>query len=322
MTTDPGDRSASRPRPRPGSDDAAGAAQQERTVEAARNQATTTRMNHQTWQSRRSRRGLARIDAQQSQQVVAAAGSAIVTAARVGRLLGRSGWRMARQLPGVDAVEKQTEKLRQAAAAELLRMLELPQGLLANATPEEQRVMMLVHNSVDDAEPLRSAMSELLQRSREPDGGNNRDYLFGTIVSQLVPDEARILSALAGGRRFALVDVAGRTGRRTSERTLLTDVSTVGDAAGVSSPANTPAYIGRLRSFGLVDVGPDGGRDLVDQYVRLADDPAVTTARDEATRGRNTSAKIVRHTLTMSPFGAEFWKACAPAQSALTRGRS
>ena len=44
-------------------------------------------------------------------------------------------------------------------------------------------------------------MTELLERSVETDRNASRDYLFGNIISQLVPDEARILAALSDGRR-------------------------------------------------------------------------------------------------------------------------
>ena len=72
---------------------------------------------------------LARRD--QTGQLAATAGGAIVTAARMGRLLGRSGWRIARQLPGMSLVEQQASRLRQLASAELLRMLEVPSSTSA-----------------------------------------------------------------------------------------------------------------------------------------------------------------------------------------------
>jgi hypothetical protein len=264
---------------------------------------------------------VARVEPQQGAQVVAAAGNAIVTAARVGRLLGRSGWRIARQLPGVDVVEAQAQKLRQAATAEMLRMLEVPQSMLGSSTPEEQRAVMLVQNSGDDPEPLRSAMTELLQRSTDPDRGKSRDYLFGTIVSQLVPDEARILAALAPGGHFALVDVVAKQIGRSATRTVLADVSTVGVAAGISAPVNTATYIGRLRTFGLVDIenaGSDAG-DLAPQFDALENDDAVRTARGEIDNAKLGSARVVRKTLTLSSFGREFWSACAPSRSELER---
>lgn len=250
--------------------------------------------------------------------MVATAGSAIVTAARVGRLLGRSGWRIARQLPGVEAVEQQAQRLRHAAAAEVVRVLEIPQTFLGTANPDEQRALLLVQNAADDREPLRSAMTELLDRSTDPDRTKSREYLFGTIVSQLVPDEARILATLATGGSFALVDVVAKQIGRSSTRTVLSNISTVGRAAGISTPANTPTYIARLRHFGLIEVAP-AGDDLADQFEELNKHPAVRRARGEAGSAKGGSSKLVRRTLRLSAFGQEFWTACAPSRTTLAR---
>jgi Abortive infection alpha len=244
-------------------------------------------------------------------QLTTAAGSAIVTAARVGRLLGRSGWRIAKQLPGVSVVEQQAQRLRQAAAAEMLRLLEVPQQFFGTASPEEQRVMMLVQNSETDPTPLRTAMSELLQRSSVSTDRSSRDYLFGTIVSQLVPDEARILATLAGGDRYAALDVVARQVGRPGSRTILANASVVGNVAGVSWPQNTPTYIGRLRSFGLLEFGP-ASEDLNQQFGQLVADDTVQAARKQIDDGKLGSAKLVRKTVFLSALGREFWTACAP----------
>jgi hypothetical protein len=248
--------------------------------------------------------------------VVVAAGNAIVTAARVGRLLGRSGWRIARQLPGMNTVEQHAQRLRQAATSEMIRLLEMPQQLFATASPEEQRVMMLVRNADSDAEPLRTAMTELLERSSESTGTKSREYLFGTIVSQLVPDEARILAALADGRRYAAIDVVVKQVGRSSTRTVLANASTVGAAAGISLPDNTATYLTRLQGFGLVEFGA-AGDDLTDQFELLSGDRAVHEARTAIETGKLGSAKLVRKSVSLSPFGGEFWAACAPGRRAV-----
>ena len=157
----------------------------------------------------------------QPAQVVAAAGSAIVTAARVGRLLGRTGWRLARQLPGA-----RTRRARGAAAA----VGGAERGAPAPATPagrpgaarprrrpspEEQRALDYIRDADPGTAPLRSAMSELLERSVEATRADSRDYLYGTIISQLVPDEARILAALSDGTHFAAIDVVQKLRRGT-----------------------------------------------------------------------------------------------------------
>lgn len=247
----------------------------------------------------------------QSTQLANTAGTAIVTAARVGRLLGRSGWRIAKQLPGVAVVEQQAQRLRQAAAAEMFRLLDMPQQMFGTASPEEQRVMMLVQNSDGDPAPLRTAMTELLHRSAESTGRKGREYLFGTIVSQLVPDEARILAALADRGRFAAVDVVAKQVGRSGTRTVLANASTVAADAGVSEAHNAATYLTRLEGFGLVQFGAPAD-DLAAEYSRLTADDVVRDARTQIERAKLGSAKLVRKTVTLSPLGREFWAACAP----------
>ncbi|HKC28727.1 MAG TPA: Abi-alpha family protein [Jatrophihabitans sp.] len=243
-------------------------------------------------------------------QVVSSAGAAIVTAARVGRLLGRAGWRIAKQLPGVALVEQQAQRLRHAAAAELLRLLEMPQQFVGTASPEEQRVMMLVQNANSDPAPLRTAMSELLSRAGDSSAGRSKEYLFGTIVSQLVPDEARILAALAGGKQFAVVDVVAKPVGRAA-RTILANASQLGTLASVAPARNSATYLTRLHALGLVEFGP-AADELADNYEKLAVDSAVQDARVTIERNKMGSAKLIRKTVVLSSLGRDFWLACAP----------
>ena len=257
-------------------------------------------------------RQVARTAPPQAGNVLAATGGAIVAAAKVGRILGRSGWRIARQLPGVNVVEQQAQRMRQLAAAELTRLLDMPQGMLGSLSLEEQRAMFLVHNADADTQPLRSAMSELLDRSGEANREQSQDYLFGSIVSQLVPDEARILAALATGKPYAALDVLARPGGRSgSQQVVLGNASTVGAAAGVALPANTATYLTRLQGFGLLDF--ERKADGLDaQFDALLADRMVVTAKAEADRLGN--ARTVRKVVSLSPLGREFWAACAPSQ--------
>lgn len=287
MTARPVDDAVTRPRPRPTPEPSSG-------------------------RRRRPGRALALPEPGQTGQVVAAAGSAVVTGARLGRLLGRSAWRIAKQLPGVTTVEQQAQRLRGLATAELARLLEVPTPRTGGATAEEQRAMLLVQDAASDPEPLRSAMSELLERSAGTADSRSREYLFGTIVSQLVPDEARILAVLAERPTpFPVVDVVTKQVGRTTSRVVLANVSTVGAAAGVAVPADAPTYLGRLQAFGLVEFGPEPD-DAETAYKLLAEDPAVAAARARTESSRLGSPRIVRKTVALSAFGREFWTTCAP----------
>lgn len=255
---------------------------------------------------------LARRDQVQPTQVVAAAGSAIVTAARVGRILGRSGWRIARQLPGGAMIEREAQRVQQAAIGELRRVLDRPQSVFGATTAEENRAVMLIQASRPDEAPLRSAMSELLERSVEADRASSQQYLFGTIMSQLVPDEARILAALSDREVFASGDVIIKPVARSSRtRVVLRNASTIGRAAGVASPENTPTYLSRLHGFGLVEFGPEDAA-LGTQYEILATDAGVQAAMHKGEARKAGPVRLRRTTVTLAPLGRQFWAASNP----------
>lgn len=247
-------------------------------------------------------------------QFVNTAGNAIITAARVGRLLGRTGWRIARQLPGMSLVEQ----VRRAAADELLQLLEMPRQTFGTASPEEQRVMMLVQNADSDPAPLRTAMAELLRRASGSTARSSRDYLFGTIVSQLVPDEARLLAFLADGDRHAVVDVVAKQFGRPPARPVLENASLLAGKAGITPARNAATYLTRLHGLGLVEFGAESGA-LAADYDKLSVDTAVQEARAQIERKRLGSARLVRKSVTLSALGREFWSACAPDRNSVHR---
>jgi len=252
----------------------------------------------------------------QPSQLVAAAGTAIVTAARFGRLLGRSGWRVARQLPGAQAVEREAQRLQHVAVTEARHWLQVPaqKPSARSLSPEEQRTLDYIRDADPGTAPLRSAMSELLERSVEATRTDSRTYLVGTIMSQLVPDEARILAALAGAARgFVAGDVVLRARRRARARLLLAHVSGVGRAAGVVAPDNVPTYLTRLLGFGLIEFGPADDAQVV-QYDILATDSTVQAARNSVDARRRGAVKLVRKTVRLSAFGREFWAASDPSR--------
>lgn len=123
-------------------------------------------------------------------------------------------------------------------------------------------------------------MAELLLRSIEQTRQRAREYRYLTILRQLLPDEARILSALADGSTYPLLHVGCRTDV-TGARRLLSNASTVGRAAGVAVPAQVPRYLSRLLHLDLVEIGePDPALPvqydicLTDELARVAEEAA------------------------------------------------
>ena len=251
---------------------------------------------------------------------LAAAVNAVVTAGRVGRALTRTGWRIARQLPGARTVEREAHRLQGVAMAEARKLL-VPEPVPPagrRPMPPDVRVAAIVRTADTGPSPLRSAMSELLERSVEATRTDSREYLFGTIISQLVPDEARILAALGGGKHFAACDVVQKL-RRGRERVLLAHASAVGRQAGLVSPDNVATYLTRLQGFGLVEFGlEDPALDV--QYDILATDATVDRARQSVEPRKRGSVKLVRTTLRMSDFGRDFWAAADPSRPSLPAG--
>jgi Abortive infection alpha len=215
------------------------------------------------------------------------------------RWLARTGWRVTRGLPGGELAERRLLDLETTVVEGIRRRLE-PDGVVTLVRPVNGHV-----------EPLRAGMAELLNRSANADAARATGYLHSMILRQLVPDEARILAALADGVPRPAVDVVVRTTLGGVQRTVLRNASAVGRQAGVSAPDYVPAYLTRLYRMGVVDIG-DEDPALAEQYDILLTDPLVRDAEDLARKARKGAARIVRHTVMISDLGGRFWSASDP----------
>jgi hypothetical protein len=265
--------------------------------------------------------------------VVTAAGSAVVTAVKLGRSVSRAGWDLARRLPGGAQLERELQRVQRAAISELRRALEVAADPDHPGLSADERRGLLLIPSFSAGWPiglglrpaagpgsLRAAMGELLARSADVDQSTSRESLYGTILGQLVPDEARIIAALADGRPCAVIDVvAKRFGSRS--RTVVATASSVGPAAGVITIEAVPAYLTRLHGFGLVAFGPEDDQ-LRTQYETLATKPTVRAAEASIQERGLGGAHQVRRSVTLSELGRQFWAATEPARPALPRGRT
>ncbi|MDN5749197.1 MAG: DUF4393 domain-containing protein [Pseudonocardia sp.] len=237
---------------------------------------------------------------------------ALVTqAGAFARWATRTGTDLARRLPGASAVESELGQLERSVLTQLRRRLDSVDPLDDGRVPEPGGPAPARDIPPPrQTEPLRVAMADLLMRSLEQSGRRAREYLYLALLRQLVPDEARILSALADGSAYPVIHVDCRTGVSGSQR-LLSHASTVGRAAGVAVPASVPRYLSRLLHFDLVELGePD--LDLQVQYDILLTDPTLRAAEEAARReGR---VRFVRATVRISSLGRDLWDACHPRE--------
>lgn len=232
--------------------------------------------------------------------------------------LARTGWRVTRSLPGGELAERQLLKLETTIVEEVRRRLEpaptSPGFAWRLPDRDEDEFVTLVRPLNGHVEPLRAGMAELLNQSANSDAEQATRFLYGTLLRQLVPDEARILAALSDGDPRPVVDVVVRTALGGTRRTVLRNASSVGKHAGVSSLDLVPTYLARLHRVGLVDFA-DENDDLTEQYDILLTDRLVRDAEERARKARKGGVKFVRRTVTMSDLGHDFWEASDPTIS-------
>jgi hypothetical protein len=135
--------------------------------------------------------------------------------------------------------------------------------------------------------------------------------LVDTLLRTIVPDEARILSALSDGSVYPVVHIES-SGIGRSTRRLLSNASTVGRVAGVALPSRTPDYLTHMLTFGLIEIGPEDATIPHDEYEILMTDSTVKRARELAGGGPLVQTRFVKRAVRISDLGSELWRACQP----------
>lgn len=154
---------------------------------------------------------------------------------------------------------------------------------------------------------LEAKMSGLLARALGQSTSEGKDELFHRILDQIVPDEARIISALSDGSTSPLVSVHALSRAGLLGEALIENASLVGRTANVALPALTPTYVGHLLALGLLETGPED-TDLKDEYQILLADSAVLAAIRAGSRGP-LPARVEKRTVRLSALGQALWAA-------------
>lgn len=164
-----------------------------------------------------------------------------------------------------------------------------------------------VQESRVSEERLDEAMAGLLSRANNHTTQASRRELFAKLIDQIVPDEARIISALSDGSSSPLIHVFRRSTSRNSSTAILENMSLVGRSANLALPHLTPTYVGHLLAMGLLEIGAEDV-SLRTEYEILSADMAVLAAIKSAARGA-IGARVERHTIRLSLLGRELWAA-------------
>ena len=179
----------------------------------------------------------------------------------------------------------------------------------ATAVPELTPVGAEIAERADADEGLDVKMHGLLDRAVGQNTASSRQELFHKILDQIVPDEARIISALSDGSASPMLNVYARTRGGLGVEVVLENMSLIGKTANLALPQLAPMYVSHLLSLGLVESGPEE-TGMKDEYEILGADTAVLQAIKTASRGP-IPARIDKYTLQLSGLGLELWAAAS-----------
>lgn len=147
----------------------------------------------------------------------------------------------------------------------------------------------------------------LLDTSGSLTADQQREQMLVALVSQVVPDEARMLVALATGGPAAVVHVVAPALPGAPGHVILGNASNLGRRAGALRPDQVANHIARLTSLGLVEEGDELPGLSADYEILLAG-RAVRDARQ--TPSRRLAPRIRRASLGLTPLGRELVDTC------------
>jgi hypothetical protein len=160
------------------------------------------------------------------------------------------------------------------------------------------------------AEALREQGAELLRQSADVTAPDGAHPAYARILSELAPDEARILRVLVVEGPQPTVDVRAANLIGVGTQLVARGLNMLGAEAGLRHRDRVPAYLNNLERLGLIRSSGDPVEDPI-AYQVLEAQPEVLQALKSTTR-----AKSVHRSIRLTPFGADFCEVCLPTDPA------
>jgi hypothetical protein len=157
---------------------------------------------------------------------------------------------------------------------------------------------------------LREQGAALMDRSRDVWNNEQGHPAYARILSELAPDEGRILMLLLHGGPQPSVDV--RTGGpvgMVSSTLIAPGLNMIGPRAGLRYLDQVPSYLNNLFRLGLVWFSREQLRDPLEYQVVEAQ-PDVLEAMHSVR-----STKVVRRSIHLTPFGEDFCRTCLTGET-------
>ena len=188
-------------------------------------------------------------------------------------------------------------------------LVRLVKEMLPDPAFAQETVARPVAPSADGHLPLASTLrdsgAELLRQSRDVHYELEAHPAYARILSEIAPDEARILHLLLVDGPQAIVDV--RTGGPMGlvrSHLVAGGLSMIGPLAGCRYQERVPSYLNNLYRLGLIWFSRETLRDHK-RYQVLEAQPDVLAALHSVT-----AAKVVRRSVHLTPFGDDFCQVC------------
>ncbi len=175
-----------------------------------------------------------------------------------------------------------------------------------------RRLLDLVEPEPQDADDLseedllRAQGADLLRRSADVHLDETHHPAYERILSELAPDEGRILRLLTVDGAQPAVDVRTWRPLDVGSEMVAPGLSMIGAQAGCRYLDRVPAYLNNLNRLGLVWFSREPLADPL-SYQVLEAQPEVLGALRQAGRGRT-----VRRSIHLTPFGLDFCRVCLP----------
>jgi hypothetical protein len=185
-------------------------------------------------------------------------------------------------------------------ARELLNLSDPPERHTAPPPPRPGR-------PEDNGMTLRERGEELLRRSADVTYQEDAHPAYSRILSELAPDEGRILRMLATEGPQPSVDV--RAGLPLVTQLVAPGLTMIGAEAGTRYVDRVPAYLNNLYRLGLIWVSREPLEPHA--YQVLEAQPDVLAALKSGRQG-----KTVRRSIHLTPFGQDFCETCLPLHTA------
>ncbi|MBV9335492.1 MAG: DUF4393 domain-containing protein [Solirubrobacterales bacterium] len=158
----------------------------------------------------------------------------------------------------------------------------------------------------EQADSLRARGAELLRQSADVSAQDGAHPAYARILTELAPDEARILRLLARDGPQPAIDVRASNLIGVGSQLVARALNMMGTEAGCRNPERVPAYLNNLERLGLICFSQES-LDDPSRYQVLEAQPEAMDAIKRAGR-----ARVVQRTVRLTAFGNDFCEVCLP----------